>query len=261
MNQLLVAALLSASPVEENLVCTVTSKASLARRYSQDELARLKFSVRLVGSAQTVRVERCSFAPSAGRVTCDSYTVDRIDKDPIVGHRKYYVFRPQYDLQIFADMSFLENNGRGDVSLGTCCTNPLDTKCKALGEKQFEEMQLRDPAPAAVTTGSFYSSKLAAIVQTEVADVGVNFVARDISHSVMKDDGSLNVLFHCDESGADVTRIDKVREHRGLVFNVPYTEWLDDGEGGPPRTVKTPAVPYTKARCAALFEKWRNQLR
>jgi hypothetical protein len=120
MNRLLVAALLSAAPVEENLECTVTSKFSMGRRYSDDELARFKFTVRLVGAAQPVRVERCSFAQSAGRVTCDGYTVDRIERDAAVGHRKYYVFRSQYDLQVFADMKFIENNGRGDVAVGAC---------------------------------------------------------------------------------------------------------------------------------------------
>ncbi len=260
MIQMLVVTLLSAAPLEEHLVCTVTSKASMAKKYSEDELARFNFTVRLVATSQPVRVERCSFTPSAGRVTCDGYTVDRIERDAAVGHRKYYVFRQQYDLQVFADMTFVENNGRGDVALGTCCANPSDAKCQKLSNKNIGETPPRAPVAGPVTTASFYSSKLGAVVQTEVADVGIYFLGRDISHALMKDDGNYNVLFHCDESGADVTLVEKVREHRGLVFKLPYAEYLDDGEGGPPRCVKTPAVPYTKARCRALFDKWRNQL-
>ena len=34
--------------------------------------------------------------------------------------KKYYVFRSQFDVQVFSDLSFLENNGRGDIAYGKC---------------------------------------------------------------------------------------------------------------------------------------------
>lgn len=63
---------------------------------------------------------RCSFAQSANEVTCDYYEVDRIMHDDNVKIKKYYVLRSHFDVQIFSDLSFIENNGRGDIAFGKC---------------------------------------------------------------------------------------------------------------------------------------------
>jgi hypothetical protein len=67
-----------------------------------------------------VIVERCSFAPSQSRVTCDPYVVDHVAYDAVIKATKYYLFRGQFDVQVFNNLSFLENNGRGGVAWGRC---------------------------------------------------------------------------------------------------------------------------------------------
>ena len=60
------------------------------------------------------------FSLSAQRDTCDTYEVDRVETDRFTGIAKYYYFRGQFDLQVFPDGAFVENNGRGLVSFGHC---------------------------------------------------------------------------------------------------------------------------------------------
>jgi hypothetical protein len=69
-------------------------------------------------------VSRCGFARSVGKVTCDPYTVDKVEVDVFIDARKYYVFNSQYDVQVFSDLSFIENNGRGSITYGTCRMTP-----------------------------------------------------------------------------------------------------------------------------------------
>ncbi|WP_281970147.1 MULTISPECIES: hypothetical protein [unclassified Polynucleobacter] len=54
------------------------------------------------------------------KVTCDRYSVDRVEVDKFVGIKKFYFFKGQFDVQLFPDMNFVENNGRGGVSYGKC---------------------------------------------------------------------------------------------------------------------------------------------
>lgn len=100
--------------------CSVTRKTdSEGRAYSSEQLERWQFAVRIVEGATTI-IQRCSFSTVAGRVTCDSYTADRIETDAFVGVRKFYYFQGQYDLQIFPNGTFVENNGRGSIAFGDC---------------------------------------------------------------------------------------------------------------------------------------------
>ena len=55
--------------------------------------------------------------------------------------------------------------------------------------------------------------------------------------------------------------IDKVQERNGRVLDVPYKDWLDDGYGGLPRTLKTPAIPFTRSQCNKVLEMWLSELR
>jgi hypothetical protein len=104
----------------ESLHCEVSRKLIPERDYTAEELATLQSSVRLSRSGSEVVLQRCSFVPSANAVTCDSYTVDRVEHDPNIGVRKYYVFRGQFDVQVFADGFLVENNGRGGIAYGHC---------------------------------------------------------------------------------------------------------------------------------------------
>jgi len=104
--------------------CTVTRKLDDERVYTEQQVRSGQFSVVVRDNQQTASVSRCSFAASQGKVTCDDYQVDRIEADPTIGVRKYYVFRGQFDVQIFTDMSFVENNGRGGIAYGQCKMSP-----------------------------------------------------------------------------------------------------------------------------------------
>ncbi len=102
------------------LECRVTRKLDGERVYSADDLKRGQFSVRIEETTAGATLSRCSYAASQARVTCDAYEVDRVELDRHIGIKKFYVFRNQFDVQVFPDMRFVENNGRGGISFGTC---------------------------------------------------------------------------------------------------------------------------------------------
>jgi hypothetical protein len=104
------------------LLCVVEQKLDASHAYSSAELEKFKFHVEVLVEEETAttRLRRCSFVPSHGRVTCDDYIADRVTTDPVAGIRKYYYFRGQFDVQVFRDGSFIENNGRGSIGFGRC---------------------------------------------------------------------------------------------------------------------------------------------
>jgi len=103
-----------------SLVCRVEKKVDADRAYSQDDLERFRYSVEIKYDGKSAQLRRCSFAPSVGHVTCDEYEVDRVVSDPDIGVRKFYHFSSQFDVQLFQDGQFVENNGRGSVAYGRC---------------------------------------------------------------------------------------------------------------------------------------------
>ena len=105
----------------KKLMCIVESKIDVlsGTLYSEEQMQRMRFSLRLYTNAQTL--SRCSFQQSAGAVTCDTYGVDRVEVAAgLVDIKKYYYFAGQFDLQIFNDAKFIENNGRGSIATGYC---------------------------------------------------------------------------------------------------------------------------------------------
>jgi hypothetical protein len=60
-------------------------------------------------------------------------------------------------------------------------------------------------------------------------------------------------LFHCDHDGVDNVILEKARSLRGRVFKEKYSEYLDDGRGGPPRTLQTPPKAYAREDCRRAF--------
>jgi hypothetical protein len=83
-------------------------------------LGKLRPSAVVEESTVGATLSRCSYSPSAGKITCDTYKADRIEHDERVRIKKYYVFSAQFDAQLFPDMSFIENNGRKGIAFGTC---------------------------------------------------------------------------------------------------------------------------------------------
>ncbi|WNG34168.1 hypothetical protein F0U61_11435 [Archangium violaceum] len=111
----------SVTAVAADYRCTVERKVDFNNyEYTAAQLKKFKFSNLVEETEEGSFVSRCSFAPSKGEVTCDRYKVDRVDVDPSVKIKKLYVFRSQFNLQIFPSLDFIEDNGRGSVSYGRC---------------------------------------------------------------------------------------------------------------------------------------------
>jgi hypothetical protein len=70
---------------------------------------------------------------------------------------------------------------------------------------------------------------------------------------------SVNQIFSFDSSGVNSVVMKKVRAH-GMVADKTYSLWMDDGEGGPSASVKTPTKPYTQGDCAhVMFNRIRQR--
>ncbi len=102
------------------LECRVTRKLDSERVYSEEHLKKANFKVLIEETTTGAKVSRCDMSPSLGRESCDAYDVDRIEFDERVHLKKFYVFRNQLDVQVFSDLTFVENNGRGGIAFGTC---------------------------------------------------------------------------------------------------------------------------------------------
>jgi hypothetical protein len=100
--------------------CVVAKKVDGERQYSPDQLKRFQYSNRIEEVAGEAWVSRCSFAPSQGKVTCDRFKIDHVVVDQTVKIKKFYLFSAQFDLQLYPDLTYVENNGRGGVSYGKC---------------------------------------------------------------------------------------------------------------------------------------------
>jgi hypothetical protein len=118
---LLGALLLISSPASgAEYDCAVSKKFDTEREYDARHLARFKFSIKIDEKQNGSFLSRCSITLSEGKESCDKYEVDKITYDEIAKIKKFYVFRSQFDIQIFPDMTFVENNGRGGIAFGTC---------------------------------------------------------------------------------------------------------------------------------------------
>lgn len=103
--------------------CKVDKKyaADLSKIQSKEEIDYYKFKLTIKESPK-ITIDRCSFAPSQNAVTCDILEPDRVEftNTQYVKIKKFYVTKSQYDVQIFENLSFVENNGRGSIASGKC---------------------------------------------------------------------------------------------------------------------------------------------
>ena len=105
--------------------CRVEQKFDSGGVHAAESLKAFRPRVVVHVTEDGAQLLRCSISPSAGGVeTCDEYEVDHIVSDGRVGVSKYYYFEGQFDMQIFPDGYFVENNGRGTVSFGRCSYSP-----------------------------------------------------------------------------------------------------------------------------------------
>lgn len=105
------------------LNCVVVDKIAFRPKpeaYSAANLAKYKPRVIVQSNPDAAYLARCSYSSIEGKETCDTYKVDRTERDDNVGIVKYYYFRGQFDVQVTAQLEFIENNGRGTISTGKC---------------------------------------------------------------------------------------------------------------------------------------------
>ena len=97
------------------LWCKVERKLNEKMEYKKDYIEEQKFGLFIRHWDTGATLSRCS-----GNSACDEYQVDHIEFTENVGMIKYYYFKGHFDVQLFADLRFIENNGRGDIAWGQC---------------------------------------------------------------------------------------------------------------------------------------------
>ena len=107
--------------------CPVTRKVNAENVYTPEQLKQAQLSVLIADDGETAWLTRCSLTSMEGKVNCDPYEVDRIERIEVtsVGLEKqviakFYHFSSHFDVQLFGDLFFVENNGRGDIAYGHC---------------------------------------------------------------------------------------------------------------------------------------------
>jgi hypothetical protein len=120
---LLVSFLTTHSVIAATYECKVDTKyaADLSKIQSKEEIDLYKFKLTIKESPK-ITIDRCSYAPSQSAITCDILEPDRVEftNTQYVKIKKFYVTRSQYDVQIFENLTFVENNGRGSIASGKC---------------------------------------------------------------------------------------------------------------------------------------------
>jgi len=81
--------------------CQVNAKYDFGKVYTKDEIKKWQFGAKIEDSGNKAFISRCSYSSIDGKVTCDRYRVDRVEYDENVSIKKYYVFRSQYNIQLF----------------------------------------------------------------------------------------------------------------------------------------------------------------
>lgn len=100
--------------------CVVDKKVTSGANYSAQEIRVAAFKVKISDKSEGSSVSRCSYSPSEQKSTCDEYPIDKVAYDENLEIKKFYLFNSQFDVQLFRNMTFIENNGRGSVAYGKC---------------------------------------------------------------------------------------------------------------------------------------------
>ena len=123
LKYLIISALMTQSAYAATYECKVDKKyaADLSVIQSKEEVEKSKFKITIKEGAK-VTLDRCSFAPSQNAVTCDTLEPDRVEftNTQFVKIKKFYLTKAHYDIQIFEDLKFIENNGRAGIAIGKC---------------------------------------------------------------------------------------------------------------------------------------------
>lgn len=100
--------------------CWVTKKLNPSYGFSEAEIKKNKFSVKIEDHKEKSFLSRYSILPGEEKISCDRYEIDMRVNGEHVGVIKFYVFRSLLDIQLFRDMTFVQNNGRKGISFRFC---------------------------------------------------------------------------------------------------------------------------------------------
>jgi hypothetical protein len=125
----------------------------------------------------------------------------------------------------------------------------LQDQCQSFGENYVKE---NDYDSKIDEVDFFYSKKLDTCLMGRQNELENTYTIRDIQMNFLKD---IKALFWCDKDGVDNVILEKAIQHDGYLMNTTFTDFLDDGNGGQARAVKTPDAPYTRDDCKKAYEK------
>jgi len=83
-------------------------------------LERVQPTLHLSDTDAGVFVTRCARDPARKETHCERIQIDWVTRDDARATRKFYRIDRQYDLQLFFDRTFVENDGNGTVYHGRC---------------------------------------------------------------------------------------------------------------------------------------------
>lgn len=133
----------------------------------------------------------------------------------------------------------------------------LNAQCKDFGNAVIAENKDLFDGNSAISF--FYSKRLDTCVKQEIDELGNEYGLCDIKRNYIKQElGDISIcggIFYCDKDGVDNVILAKAEANNGNLFHLSYSEFLDNGEGGEPRTLKTPESPYSREQCQLLFNQ------
>lgn len=110
----------------------------------------------------------------------------------------------------------------------------------------------------------FYSKRLDTCVAQSIDELGNDYSLCDIKRNYIKqefeDPTICGGVFHCDKDGVDNVVLEKAEKYGGNLFKVSYKDFMDNGESGEPRAIKTPDKEYTREQCKYFFNKKLNEI-
>ena len=98
------------------LWCLVDKKLHDGGEFEASYIEEQRFGLIIEWHGDTARISRCDRS-----APCDAYAIDHIAyTGGIMDITKFYYFRGQFDVQLFSNLRFIENNGRGGIAWGQC---------------------------------------------------------------------------------------------------------------------------------------------
>ena len=111
----------------------------------------------------------------------------------------------------------------------------------------------------------FYSNRLDTCIAQSIDELGNDYGLCDIKRNYIKqgllDPTICGGVFHCDKDGVDNVVLEKAEKYNGNLFEVSYKEFLDNGEGGEARAIKTPEKFYTREKCETMFNNKLSEIK